>query len=198
MMASTMKAPALTSMRMLLAAALVGATPAMAADLPTLPSLAADPQTQAPNWKGFYVGTGVIGAFAKGSKSAFGGEVFAGYDHRFDDNVVLGVRFSTGYSPWLFPGAPMQGFDFAASEVKVGYEMGALTPYLVGGVALARPTNYAGGFANMSDSVNGLFSGPGALQAAGVAGVGFDYAVTNNLHVGLEATVVNGAAGFAH
>ena len=46
--------------------------------------------------------------------------------------------------------------------------------------------------ATSSQSVNGLFSGPGAVQAVGTAGVGFDYAVTNNLTVGLEARVNNG------
>lgn len=183
-------------MRLLLAALLAGAAaPAMAADLPNLPSLAADPETQAPNWKGFYVGTEVMAASFKGSKGAFGGDVFAGYDHRFDNNLVLGVRFSTGFSPWIYPGGATRGFDFAETSVKVGYEMGALTPYVVTGVALARPTNYGSGFPDATDSINGLFSGPGALQAVGTAGVGFDYAVTNNLHVGVEAAINNGPIG---
>ncbi len=182
----------MTLPRLLLAAALAAAAPAVAADLPTLPSLAADPDTQAPNWKGFYVGTEVAVASFKGVKGAVGGDVFAGYDRRFDDNVVLGVRFSTGYSPWMFPGGAIRGFDFAETGVKLGYEMGRLTPYVVTGVALARPTNFGGGLANLGDSLNGVFGGPGALQAVGTAGVGFDYAVTDNLHVGLEATVNNG------
>ena len=185
-------------MRCLFAALLVGiAAPAMAADLPTLPSLAADPQTQAPNWKGFYVGAGIEGVVFKGSKGAFGGDVYAGYDHVFDNNVVLGVRFSTGYSPWMFPNARLQGFDFAETSVKVGYEMGALTPYVVTGVALARPTYGGEGLTDMNQSINGLFSGPGALQAAGTVGVGVDYAVTNNLHVGVEARVSNGVGALA-
>ena len=137
----------MTLLRSLLAAAAFAAAsaPALAADLPALPSLAADPETQAPNWKGFYVGTEVAAAVFKGGKGAFGGDVFAGYDHRFDNNVVLGVRFSTGYSPWVFPGGATRGFDFAETSVKVGYEMGRLTPYVVTGVALARPTNFGGG-----------------------------------------------------
>jgi outer membrane immunogenic protein len=175
-------------------AALGLAGPALAAELPTqssLPSLAADPGTQAPDWKGFYVGTGVSVVSFKGEKGAVGGDVFAGYDRTFDNNLVLGVRFSTGYNPWLFPGGLYHGFDFAATSVKLGYEMGRLTPYVVTGVALARPTNFGGGLADPNNSINGLFAGPGALQAAGTAGVGFDYAITNNVHVGLEATVGN-------
>ncbi|MGD1036066.1 MAG: hypothetical protein ABR878_02510 [Roseiarcus sp.] len=183
----------MTLPRLLLAAVFAAATaPAMAADLPALPSLAADPETQAPNWKGFYVGTELAVASFKGAKGAVGGDVFAGYDRRFDNNVVLGVRFSTGYSPWMFPGGAIRGFDFAETSVKLGYEMGRLTPYVVTGAVLARPTNFGGGPAGANDSLNGVFGGPGALQAVGTAGVGFDYAVTNNVHVGLEATVNNG------
>lgn len=184
----------MTLPRLLFTAALAGAAaPAAAADLPTLPSLAADPETQAPNWQGLYVGTELAVASFKGVKgAAVGGGVFAGYDHRFDDNVVLGVRFSTGYSPWLFPGGPYRGFDFAETSVKLGYAMGPMTPYVVTGVALARPTNFGVGPPNANDSLNGVFAGPGALQAVGTAGVGFDYAVTDKIHVGLEAAVNNG------
>ncbi len=198
MMARETKTSKATFMRLLLAALLAGASasPALAADLPTLPSLAADPQTQAPNWSGFYVGAGVEAAFAKGAKSAFGGDVYAGYDHVFDNNVVLGARFSTGFSPWVVPGGRFQGFDFTETSVKMGYEMGRLTPYVTAGVALARPAFSGGGIANMSDSLNGVFGGPGDLQAVGTAGVGFDYAVTNNLHVGVEATVTHGPGAF--
>jgi opacity protein-like surface antigen len=173
-----------------------GAAPALAADLPSrtassLPSLAADPQTQAPNWSGFYVGAGVNVVSFKGAKAQAGGEVFGGYDHRFDNNVVLGVRFTTGYSPWAFPTGPYRGFSFGETDVKLGYAMGRLTPYVLAGAALAR-LSYGADFGDLSQSVNGLFSGPGAVQAVGTAGVSFDYAVTNNITVGLEARVSNG------
>jgi opacity protein-like surface antigen len=179
-----------------LAACSFAAAPAGAADLPSqtqtsLPSLAADPVTQAPNWSGFYVGAGIDVVAFKGAKAQAGGDVFGGYDHRFDNNVILGVRFATGYSPWAFPGGPYRGFSFGEADVKLGYAMGRLTPYVVAGAALARPS-YGADFGDLSQSVNGLFSGPGAVQAVGTAGVGFDYAVTNNLTVGLEARVSNG------
>ena len=172
------------------------AAPALAADLPNpssspLPSLAADPMTQAPNWSGFYVGAGIDVVSFKGAKAQAGGDVFGGYDHRFDNNVILGVRFATGYSPWAFPSGPYRGFSFGEADVKLGYAMGRLTPYVVAGAALARPS-YGADFGDLGQSVNGLFAGPGAVQAVGTAGVGFDYAVTNNLTVGLEARVNNG------
>ena len=172
------------------------AAPALAADLPNpssspLPSLAADPMTQAPNWSGFYVGAGIDVVSFKGAKAQAGGDVFGGYDHRFDNNVILGVRFATGYSPWAFASGPYRGFSFGEADVKLGYAMGRLTPYVVAGAALARPS-YGADFGDLGQSVNGLFAGPGAVQAVGTAGVGFDYAVTNNLTVGLEARVSNG------
>jgi opacity protein-like surface antigen len=172
------------------------AAPALAADLPNpssspLPSLAADPMTQAPNWSGLYVGAGIDVVSFKGAKAQAGGDVFGGYDHRFDNNVILGVRFATGYSPWAFASGPYRGFSFGEADVKLGYAMGRLTPYVVAGAALARPS-YGADFGDLGQSVNGLFAGPGAVQAVGTAGVGFDYAVTNNLTVGLEARVNNG------
>jgi len=195
---TAMNRTAMNRQAFLLALSACGAVagPALAADLPnqassSLPSLAADPQTQAPNWSGFYVGAGVDVVSFKGAKAQAGGDVFGGYDHRFDNNVVLGVRFSTGYSPWAFPSGPYRGFSFGETDVKLGYAMGRLTPYVVTGVALVRPS-YGADFGDLGQSVNGLFSGPGAVQAVGTAGVGFDYALTNNITVGVEARVSNG------
>jgi opacity protein-like surface antigen len=165
--------------------------PNQSTDQSALPSLAADPMTQAPNWKGFYVGTEAEVVAFKGAKAQFGGDVYAGYDHRFDNNVVLGVRLTTGYSPWAFPTGPYRGMSFGEADVKLGYEMGRLTPYVIAGVGLARP-NYGADIGDWSQTVNGLFSGPGAVKPIGSAGVGFDYALTNNVTVGLEARVING------
>ena len=181
---------------LVLAAGGLAAAPVCAADLPnqpssSLPSLAADPMTQAPSWSGFYAGAGIEVVSFKGAKAQAGGDVFGGYDHRFANNFVLGVRFSTGYSPWAFPSGPYRGLSFGEADVKLGYAMGRLTPYVVAGAALARPS-YGADFGDLSQSVNGLFEGPGAVQALGTAGVGFDYAITNNVTVGLEARLSNG------
>jgi opacity protein-like surface antigen len=169
--------------------------PALAADLPTLPSTA-DTQPAAPDWKGLYIGSGVSFSAIKGAKGQVGGDVFAGYDHVYNNGVVLGVKFDTGYDPWALSNR-MRGFDFATTSVKVGYEMGRFTPYVVTGVGLAKATNFGSGLPNAGNSINGLFSGPGAVQPIGTVGVGLDYAVTNNLHVGVEAYVNNGG-GLAH
>jgi opacity protein-like surface antigen len=166
---------------------------AFAADLPTLPSTAAA-QPAEPDWSGFYIGSGVSLSTLRGAKGQIGGDIFAGYDHVFSNGVVLGVQFDTGYDPWMLPNHT-RGFDFATGSVKLGYEMGRFTPYVTAGVGLAKATNFGSGLPNADNSINALFSGPGAVQPIGSVGVGIDYAVTNNLHVGVGAYVVNGGAG---
>jgi len=173
----------------------IAAAPAAGADLPTLPSLAIDPQLPPPDyWKGLYVGTGISVSVAKGAKGQAGGDVFAGYDRHFDNGLMLGVQFDTGYNPWVVPNGRYRGFDFAQTTVSLGYEMGRFTPYVMAGVALAKGTNFASGLPDANATMNGLFAGPGAVQAVGVGGVGFDYAVTNNLHFGMAAYLNNGGA----
>jgi outer membrane immunogenic protein len=176
---------------LLLIAALLAA-PAAAADLPTIPPLVIDPHPQPFDWKGLYVGSGVTFSAAKGQKGQVGGDVFAGYDKRFDNHFVLGVRFDTGYQPWLLPTGRFKGFDFAETSVKVGYEMGRLTPYVTLGGGLAKATSFHSGLPDADNSINGLFYGPGAAQPVTSVGGGFDYALTNNVRVGLSAHVYNG------
>src|ERR1700733_7641451 len=103
-------------MRFVLVAFLAaGAAPALAADLPTLPSTGADAQPAAPDWKGLYVGSGVSLSAFKGAKGQVGGDVFAGYDHIYDNGVILGVKFDTGYTPWALSNH-YRGFDFAEAS----------------------------------------------------------------------------------
>jgi len=174
------------------------ASPSLAADLPTLPPLTVDPNLQPPDWKGFYVGSGVSFAAAKGSKGMVGGDVFAGYDHVFQNNLVLGVQFDTGYAPFMTSNGRLKGFDFAETSVKLGYEMGRLTPFVSVGVGGAKATSFGSGLPDANNSINGLFYGPGAVQAVGSVGAGFDYAVTNNVHVGVAAYLNSAGGGLPH
>ena len=185
------------------AAACMPLAPAAAADLPNAPSaypaLAPNPTDVTPNpSSGLYVGTGVSAWGGKGVKGGFGGEGYIGYDHAFDNGVILGVRASSGYEPglWSTPRGFTQftGTAFAGGEAVVGYRMGQVTPYLIAGVDLARPTNF-GSFSPL-DAVNNVFSGPGAVQAVGTVGMGVTYQVTPNFSMGIEArvhTVNNGS-----
>jgi opacity protein-like surface antigen len=173
-------------------AALAGS--AVAADLPnppsTYPALSSGPADQPWNpWSGLYLGAGVSAWGGKGVKGGAGADGFIGYDHTFDNGVIVGVRAESGYGPflWTTPRGLSQftGTAYAGGEATIGYRMGQLTPYVIAGVDLARPSNFAS--ANPLDAVNAVFSGPGAVQAVGTVGMGFQYRVTPNFSFGMEA-----------
>ena len=158
-----------------------------------LPTLALDPASPQSIWTGLYAGSQVFVLSRKGQHAGVGGEVYAGYDREFANNVVLGVQASTGYSPAFFAHGPVKGFNYAATDVKVGYDMGRWEPYLTIGVVLAKPNVRPGGIDLGPEAVNHLFDNAGgSLEAAGRVGVGVNYAVTNNLHVGLSVSVSKG------
>ncbi len=172
------------------------AVPASAADLPNAPSdypaLSATSTDQSKDpWAGLYAGAGVTAWGGKGIRGGAGGDGFIGYDHAFDNGVVVGVRAEAGYGPllWATPRGFSQftGTAYAGGVATVGYRMGQLTPYLLAGVDFARPSNFGG--TNPLDAVNAVFSGPGAVQAVGTVGMGATYQVTPNLSFGVEARV---------
>ncbi len=179
------------------AAAAAFGGPALAADLPNAPSdypalSTAAPQPEWNPWSGLSVGAGISAWGGKGVKGGAGGDGYIGYDHDFDNGVVVGVRATAGYGPslWATPRgfSQLSGSAYAGGEATVGYRMGQVTPYLIAGVDLARPTNFGG--SNPLDAVNAVFSGPGAVQAVGTVGMGFTYQVTPNFAVGMEARMV--------
>ncbi len=186
---------ALAAFGLLWTAAEAGAqTTVQPASAPSLPSLALNPEAPSP-WAGFYVGSEVEAAFAKGSKPGFGGAAFAGYNRELPNNLVIGVQGSAGYAPYLFASGPSHGFNFAEASAKVGYDMGRFMPYVTAGIVLARSNAFGvPAHTGAADSMNALFAPGGALQAAGVVGAGFDYAVTDKLTVGVE---VRAGAGHA-
>ena len=192
--ARTMRAIRLFCMSFVAALALPLAS-ASAADLPNMPqaypALAPSAADVTPNyWSGLYVGTDVSAWGGKGVKGGIGGDAYLGYDHAFDNGVIVGVRASTGYAPflWSTPSGftKFTGTDYAGGEAIVGYRMGQVAPYVITGVSLARPTSFGWGF-NAGDSLNAVFSGPGAVQAVGEVGMGVTYQVTPNFSMGIEA-----------
>ena len=183
-----------TPMVLALALALVSA-PALADDALTIPPVQIDPHPSPSIYSGLYVGTGVTFAAIKGSKGAFGGDVFAGYDKHFDNNLVLGVKFDTGFAPFAF--GRYRGFDYAMGEVKLGYDFGRVTPYLYAGGGMARATAFSSELPDAGATMNGLF-GQGPGRGIGAFGAGVDYHVNNNVTIGVSAGVVRGgpAEGF--
>ena len=179
------------------AAVFLQAAPAAAADLPTAPSsypaLGPGAADAAPDyWSGLSVSAGVSVWGGKGVKGGVGGETDLNYEHVFDNGIMLGVQASTGYMPYLQTGPGFSQFTggaFAGGSAIVGYNFGQVTPYVVTGVDFVRSTRFNSGAFNASDSINTVFSGPGAVQAVGTFGVGVNYRINSNLSMGLEAIV---------
>jgi opacity protein-like surface antigen len=166
---------------------------------PRLPSLALDPQpapTSASPWSGFHIGSEVFAFSGKGVKGGVGGGLVAGYDHEFSNNFVIGIDAATGYAPFPFRHGPFKGYDYAATSVKIGYDMGRFMPFVTTGVVLARPnTGAGGGYVSATESASDLFNSSSRLQGAATVGAGFDYAVTDKLHMGLAISVGTGRGG---
>ena len=179
------------------AAVFLQAAPAAAADLPTAPSsypaLGPSAADAAPDyWSGLSVSAGVSVWGGKGVKGGVGGETDLNYEHVFDNGIMLGVQASTGYMPYLQTGpgyAQFTGGACAGGSAIVGYNFGQVTPYVITGVDFVRSTRFGGSAFRARDSINTVFSGPGAVQAVGTFGVGVNYRITSNFSMGLEAIV---------
>ena len=127
----------------------------------------------------------------KGAKGHVGGDGFVGYHHEFENNLVVGVQASAGYAPSLFACGPVNGYDFAMTNVSIGYDMGRFLPYVTAGVGLAKANNGPrGGLPNASDSLNNLFTGSSGPKVLTTIGAGVDYAVTDQLTVGVAVSTV--------
>ncbi|MGA8172730.1 MAG: hypothetical protein WB816_18115 [Methylocystis sp.] len=156
------------------------------------------PKPQEPSiWNGLYVGSEVFAVSGKGVKGGFGGDGFIGYDHLFANDVVVGVRGTAGYSPSLAKWGGAKGFDFASTNVSVGFETGRFKPYVTAGVILAKPDVIGRGYTTTADSINGLFDSTSSVKAYGTVGAGIDYAVTDKLTVGVSVSAGTGRGSFA-
>jgi outer membrane immunogenic protein len=169
---------------------------------PTLQSLALNPPPfpslapQQPSlWSGLYAGSDVFASVGSG-KGRFGGGGFVGYAHEFPNRWVVGLQGEAGYLPSWFTQGPFKGYDFGATNVKLGYDLGRVMPYVTTGVLLARPTARVNTI-TAGDSVNDLFAPSAGVKAGGTVGAGIDYAVTDHLKVEVGASINNGPAAFA-
>lgn len=157
--------------------------PSAAAATTPLPSFALDPPPppSSPSfWNGLYVGSEIFAISGNGSKGHVGGGAELGYNHEFANRLVVGVDAISGFSPGLFPYGPVKGFDFAATDVRVGYDMGRWIPYVMTGVVLAKPIiGPQADYVNPGQLTDDLFNGRGKLRAAPTLGAGVDYAVTS-------------------
>lgn len=159
---------------------------------PVLPSW--DQPAPSNNWSGLTVGTEVFGA-AGGGRGGFGGDAFVGYYKEFDNRIVVGAQGSAGYLPGLYKYGP-RGYDFGMAEVKVGYDMGRLLPYVTFGAGLARPTSTFNGGPAGFGALNDMFVGSQPSTTLTKVGAGVEYAVTDHLTVGVEVNAVQQRGGW--
>jgi opacity protein-like surface antigen len=163
-----------------------------------LPTFAQAPSNPSSPWTGLTLGGGISVMGGKGVKGGVGGDAFLGYNKELSNGIVIGVQGVSGYTPSMFSKySRVNGFDYAGANVTVGYDMGRFEPYVIAGVGFAKANFGPPGLYNSSQSLNDLFnksSFGGPLATITTVGAGFNYAVTNNLSMGLSftATQVNG------
>ena len=119
-----------------------------------------------------------------------GAGVPAGYDFRLGKGLFVGVQNFSGAMPGLATGGGLAaGLGFSGSQVKLGFDTGSrLTPWLTAGFGEFRSSAFGG-----SAFTGGLSSGgpasPGnpfsAPASVTTLGAGFDYALTNNITLGV-------------
>ena len=148
-------------------------------------------------WEGLSMGTEVFAGsgLGRGGHGGFGGDLHLGYLKEFDNNLVVGVGVSSGYTPSFSNYGP-RGYNFGMADVKVGYDMGKFMPYVTVGVGKASAAlNGQGGFQGL-DSANNLFGPHGASTTLTRVGAGFEYEVNEHLRIGAEISTVQARGGF--
>lgn len=114
-----------------------------------------------------------------------------------DDKLLFGIETSAGQAGSLFSRSPYGSYDYSATTLKLGYDLGGFTPYLSGSVQSVKPAYNAGSvftspFEAGLNAQNPAFS---ASTAASV-GAGFNYDIGRSTTLSVGVTVGNGAPGF--
>ena len=127
---------------------------AMAADLYVPPAAPAAPAVTTTNWDGPYIGAtvGYNWYNSDGAGNAQGWNVGAqlGYNFHVADQIVLGIQGDVNWISTNFPTNP-NGWD-GAIVGRLGYDAGAILPYVEAGVAFADIDFPAGAAANNSSA----------------------------------------------
>jgi outer membrane immunogenic protein len=176
------------------AAAVLGATAANAADLPRpvpapMVTKAAPYIEQTFNWSGFYIGVNGGGGWGHAWSDLSSGFNVSG-------GVVGGtVGYNTQYGNWVFglegdidwsdvgattaaagcPGCSVQNNWLSTVRGRVGYSFGRWLPYVTGGLAMGDVQATAPGFSGQTNT-----------QVGWTAGLGIEYALSNQWSAKLE------------
>ena len=175
----------------LLIGALASASPSGAADVPNYKN---SPRGSVFNWDGFYVGGSANYAFGDIDYSGLGGAItveprgygvggIVGYNMHFTSNLIVGVEGDLNWmnidrTTGIVPGVGLNGgIDYYSTvRARLGYSFGSWMFHLNGG--------WAG--AHLASNVTGVGLSAEDFISGWAYGAGVDFAITNNLWLGLE------------
>ena len=117
----------------------------------------------------------------QGTKFSLGVQTTSGF--------VSGLSMPGGFSPGI-----SRGLEYSSTQVKLDYNMGRLSPFITAGASSIRSASPALNFPGLNIPASaGLTSGPGPGNAPSKSfvnvGAGFNYAVSNQLTIGIAASV---------
>ena len=119
----------------------------------------------------------------------FPGFTSGGLDSRIGGNMMLGVSATSGTGD-LTLGGLSRGIDFSTTSVKLGYQLGNLTPFVATSITSLKASAIPGlssGFNTTGDLIAGQ-SDP--KNKASIA-AGFNFALSDSFHVGVAASFSN-------
>lgn len=167
---------------------------------PKAPYLATQPY----NWTGFYAGAKggyasgrsgfryTTGAQANHNSKGFVGGLYAGYNHQYSNNIVLGLEADVNIGS--INGSthcPNPAFRctskldwYSSLRGRAGYAMDRFLPYVTAGVAY-------GGVRKHTISPANVRAGQSRDRVGATVGAGLEYAVTKNLSVRAEYSYLN-------
>ncbi len=126
-----------------------------------------------------------------------GGSLFSngtslGYAGKIDDKVLLGIQSSSGNFPFALSGTPLNTVEYSATNVRLGYDMGKFTPYVASSIATAKPAFGPGAGFTSPFEINTNLQNPAFNQRTSASvGAGFNYSVTDNIHIGAGVNIGN-------
>lgn len=186
-------------MRHVFGLAIVAATmaTAQAFETRTLPLLAQDrpafagsePSLTGDFWKGRYFGHTDFSLAPSGIGSIVTNRSFSSFGKTFDDKSFVAMRSSSGFLPTLAGPGLARGYQFSSTQLKAGYNLGRFRPYVTANFSSLRADRIGGG----AVSLPGTFYNPANTgvntQSFATIGAGVDFAITNNLSVGVGVSV---------
>lgn len=118
---------------------------------------------------------------------------FTSFTKKLDDKTFVGVRSMSGFASTMTAPGFTNGFGFSATEVKLGYTLGSVRPWMSASFGSLTPNRFGGPTGLIGDPANPMFTGAPTPSFARVS-AGFDVPVGANgtLSFGVSVGAVNG------